>query len=411
MTTLHAVKGPASAVVPWLAATWAGGDAALVLPTDAPPARIDALLTRLRPATLTDLSDHDAPSRPVALAAMPVPPGAIRELPDPMPTAAEVRLVVATSGSTGEPKGVELTSAALESATRSSLTRLGALAGERWGLALPLHHVAGIAVVRRAWALRTEPVLVPSRAALATAEAEHLALVPTQLARALDDGVDLARFRSILLGGARPPQTLLARAREAGARVVVSYGMTETAGGCVYDGLPLDGVEVEVGADGRIRLGGPMLFHAYRGAPQATEQAFEGSRFLTGDLGRWRDGRLEVLGRADEVAISGGENVALPAVEEALRTHPAVADAAASAQADPDWGEVVVAVVVPRDPDAAPTLEQLRAHVRAELPVSHAPRSLRLVDALPRDALGKLARTELDRLVDGADPATDHRSA
>lgn len=411
MTTLHAVRGPASAVVPWLAATWAAGDAALVLPADAPPARVDALLTRLRPATVTDLTGHQEPTRPVALATTPVPPGTVSELPDPQPTAAEVRLVVATSGSTGEPKGVELTAAALEAATRSSLARLGAVPGERWALALPLHHVAGIAVVRRAWALGTDPVLVPSRAALAAVAAEHVALVPTQLARALDDGVDLARFRSILLGGARPPRSLLARAREAGARVVVSYGMTETAGGCVYDGVPLDGVEVAVGADGRIRIGGPMLLQAYRGVPTATTPAFEGGRLVTGDLGRWRDGRLEVLGRADEVAVSGGENVALPAVDEALRTHPSVADAAASTQLDPEWGEVVVAVVVPRDPDTAPTLDELRAHVRAELPASHAPRALKLVDALPRDALGKLARAELAQLAGGVDPAGGHRSA
>ena len=388
MTHLHAVLGPPEPVTRWLAATWEDGDAALVLPEDAPTQdRVD-VLNRLRPATLTEL-DPDGPAR-------------VQGLADPRATADDVALVVATSGSTGTPKGVELTEAALTSATDASLARLGAQDGERWALALPLHHVAGIAVVRRAWTLGDDPVPALQRDRLATVDADHVALVPTQLARALDDRVDLARFRTILLGGGPAPPDLLDRARAAGATVVVSYGMTETAGGCVYDGHPLDGVDVEVDSDDRIRLRGPMLFRGYRGDPGATAAAFDGDWFVTGDRGRWHDGRLEVLGRADEVVVSGGENIPVAPVVSALRSHPTVADAAATGRPDPTWGQALVAVVVPVDPRHPPDLVELRAHVRQQLPAHHAPRGLAIVDRLPRDHLGKLRKDALDRLVSAA---------
>lgn len=402
MTSLHAVHGPAAAVVPWLRATWEAGHAALVLPWNAPTAHIRELLARLRPDTLTSFPTSPPPAEPVRLSAAAPSPETVVDLPDPLPTAGDVRLVVATSGSTGEPKGVELTASALEASTRASLERLGATVGQRWALTLPLHHVAGVAVVRRAWALDSEPVLVPSRDALAMVDAEHVALVPTQLERALDDGVDLARFATILLGGAAAADRLLARAHEAGARVVVSYGMSETVGGCVYDGAPLDDVDVEVAADGRICIAGPVRFRAYRGDPAATAAALDGDWLVTGDLGRWRHGRLEVLGRADEVAVSGGENVALPAVASVVRGHPAVADAAVTTRPDREWGESVVAIVVVRDGRTAPTVAELGEHVAAQLPASHRPRALAVVDALPRDELGKVPRATLDALAANA---------
>ncbi len=384
MTRLHAVLGPPDQVIRWLEATWAVGDAALVLAEDGPPQARTDVLDRLRPTTLTELAP-DQPARE-------------RHLPDPRPIADDIRLVVATSGSTGAPKGVELTEPALAAATDASLARLGAQAGERWALALPLHHVAGIAVVRRAWALDTDPVPALQRDQLATVDAEHVALVPTQLARALDDRVDLARFRTILLGGGAASADLLARARSAGATVVVSYGMTETAGGCVYDGHPLDGVDVEVGADELIRVRGPMLFRSYRDDPGATAAAFDGDRFITGDRGRWHDGRLQILGRADEVVVSGGENIPLAPVVAALRSHPGVTDAAATGRPDPTWGQALVAVVVPADPQHPPDLGALRAHVRQRLPSHHAPRYLAIVARLPRDHLGKLGKDAVDGL-------------
>jgi o-succinylbenzoate---CoA ligase len=385
MTALRAFRVPADRGGSWVRDAWDGGDAALLLPYDAPDATVARTLRRLRPDSLTTVDAHGRDHT--------------ERLPDPLPTDPRVALVVATSGSTGEPKGVELGHDALAAATRASLERLEARHGERWALALPTHHVAGLAVNLRSWALGTEPVTAFTREALAEAAADHVSLVPTQLARALESGVDLSGFRTVLLGGAAAPPTLLASARAAGVEAVVSYGMSETGGGCVYDGRPLDGVEVAVGADGRIRLRGAMRFLGYRGDARATDAAItRDGWFVTEDLGRWRDGRLEVLGRADEVVVSGGENVPLPAVTAVLRTHPDVADAVVTARPDPEWGQELVALIVPRDPERAPTLAALREHVGQQLPASHAPRALAVVGQLPRDPLGKLTRTAVDRL-------------
>jgi o-succinylbenzoate---CoA ligase len=354
---------------------WAAGHAALPLPVDGPDAEVERITAAIGPGS------------------RPVPEG--------------TALVVATSGSTGEPKGVVLGHDALRASTEASLARLGCVTGDRWLLALPVHHVAGIQVLARARALGT-PAVLPAGGdvgAVAAAEADHVSLVPTQLARLLDAGADLVRFRSILLGGARPDAALLGRAVLAGARVVVSYGMTETCGGCVYDGVPLEGVEVDVEgsgpAGGRVRLRGPVLCSGYRTA-DTDRPAVDGDRwFRTGDLGRLVEGRLEVLGRSDDVVISGGENVPAAAVAARLREHPGVADAAVTGRPDPEWGEAVVAVVVPRDPARPPALDELREHVRALQPPSFAPRHLVIVDALPRDGMGKVPRAALRRLAAG----------
>jgi o-succinylbenzoate---CoA ligase len=355
-----------------LAEVWAAGDAVLPLAVDAPDAEVDRIRAALRPD------------------ARPVPAG--------------TALVVATSGSTGSPKGVLLSHQALRASTEASLARLGCVPGDRWLLALPVHHVAGLQVIARARALGTEPVIAPHAdlAAVADAEADHVALVPTQLSRLLDAGADLARFRTILLGGARPDAPLLGRAVMAGARVVVSYGMTETCGGCVYDGVPLDGVELDVDgsgpAGGRIHLRGPMLCSGYRTADTDEAAVGRDGWFTTGDVGRVVDGRLEVLGRADDVVISGGENVPAAAVAARLREHPDVADAAVTGRTDAEWGQIVVAVVVATDPRRAPALADLRTHVRATHPPAYAPRRLVVVDALPRDGMGKVPRAALQDL-------------
>jgi o-succinylbenzoate---CoA ligase len=365
---------------------WDAGDALLPLDPAAPRAVVAGLLATLRPDRVVTVDD---------------PAG--RRLDDPLPTADGTALVVATSGSTGARKGVELTASALQASTSASLARLGARDGEVWRVPLPLHHVAGLTALRRGWALGTDPdVVVPGDLdTLVAPGADHVAVVPTQLHRwlARDGG---AGPRRVLLGGAAADCDLLHRAAEAGITVVTSYGMTETCGGCVYDGRPLDGVEVAVRDDGRIRLRGAVRFAGYRGDPAATAGAVDGAGwFTTGDLGAWSDdGRLVILGRADDVVVSGGENVPLPAVVAALRTHPAVADAAAVGVPDPEWGEVVHAVVVPRDPVEPPHLVDLRAHVRDVLPASHAPRGVTFAAALPRDGLGKVTRAALRAAID-----------
>jgi o-succinylbenzoate---CoA ligase len=368
--------------------TWDAGDALLPLDPAAPRAEVDALLSALRPDRLVTLDDPEG-----------------RRLDAPLPTADGTTLVVATSGSTGARKGVELTAAALAASTSASLARLGAVDGEVWRVPLPLHHVAGLTALRRGWALGTVPdVVTPGDLdALIAPGADHVAVVPTQLHRwlARDGG---AGPRRVLLGGAAADPDLLHRAAEAGLVVTTSYGMTETCGGCVYDGRPLDGVEVAVGEDGRIRLRGAVRFAGYRGDPAATAAVTDDAGwFTTGDLGRLgADGRLTVLGRGDDVVVSGGENVPLPAVVAALRSHPDVADAAAVGVPDPEWGEVVHAVVVLRAGVGTLHLDVLRAHVRADHPAAYAPRGLTVVGALPRDGLGKVTRAALRAAIDAA---------
>ncbi|MCK2219296.1 AMP-binding protein [Actinomadura sp. ATCC 31491] len=309
----------------------------------------------------------------------------------------DVAVVIATSGSTGAPKGVMLSATALRASAASSLRRLEASKGERWLCCLPVAHVSGLQVLVRALLSGSEPIIHAGFDARAVLEsgAQHVSLVPTQLHRLVELETDLSVFRTILLGGAAPRPGLVERARDLGARVVMSYGSSETSGGCVYDGQPLYNVDLKIGADGLIRIAGPVLFSGYRSGEPAP---FDGGWFVTSDLGELAGGRLRVLGRADDVINTGGEKVVAAAVAAVLGTHPEVADVAVIGVPDQEWGERVTAVVVPADPNTPPTLEQLRAYSRDRLPPHAAPRELRLVAALPLLPNGK---TDLVRLKAG----------
>jgi o-succinylbenzoate---CoA ligase len=305
-------------------------------------------------------------------------------------------LVIVTSGSTGEPKAAELSGAALAASARATLARVSARPGDRWLCCLPTGHIAGLQVLIRSLLGGTAPlVCAPSDtaaigAAAAGAQCAHVSLVPTQLRRLLDSGAGLSGPRTILLGGAAAPAGLVAQARAAGARVVTTYGMTETCGGCVYDGVPLDGVRAEPGPDGRIRIAGPVLFSGYRLRPDLTAAAFDGRWFVTSDLGLLgADGRLTVRGRADDVITTGGEKVVAAEVAAVVETHPAVREAAVFAVADRDWGERVTAVVVPADPARPPAAADVRAHVRERLPAYAAPREVIIAADIPLLPSGK----------------------
>ncbi|MEV0401446.1 AMP-binding protein [Actinoallomurus sp. NPDC050550] len=313
--------------------------------------------------------------------------------------AGDTAVLIATSGSTGAPKVVELSAAALRHSATATLSRVAARPGERWLCCLPPSHIAGVQVLVRSLVAGTDPVIHPRFDAerVARSGAAHLSVVPTQLRRLLDADVDLGGFRSILLGGAAAPPGLVETARARGAGVFTTYGMSETCGGCVYDGVPLDGVSVDIGADGRIRLAGPVLFTGYRLRPDLTAAVRDGAWFVTQDLGALEDGRLRVRGRADDVIITGGEKVVAGEVSAVLARHHAVRDVAVVGRADPEWGERVTAVVVPGDDP--PGLEELRAWVRAELPAYAAPRQLELVEELPLLPSGK---PDLERLRRGA---------
>ena len=289
-------------------------------------------------------------------------------------------VVIATSGTTGEPKGVVLTHAALEAAARATSERLGVdPARDRWLACIPLAHAGGLGVVVRALVTGT-PCIFRDEFEAATG-ATLVSLVPTHLRR-----FDVSEFRVVLLGGQAPPDELP-------RNVVTTYGMTETGGGLVYDGVPLGGVDVHVRPDGGIAVRGPMLLRAYR---DGTDPKDAEGWLDTGDLGELgSDGRLTVFGRAGDMIVTGGEKVWPAAVEHALLEREDVVDVAVAGRPDPEWGQRVVAFVVPAAAAAPPSLEALRATIKEVLPAYMAPRELVLVDAIPRTALGKVRRGRL----------------
>ena len=290
-------------------------------------------------------------------------------------------LVIATSGATGIPKGVVLTHEAVRASALATSARLEITGNDTWLACLPLAHIGGLAVITRALQLSV-PLVVHDgfdaervRAA-ARDGATAVSLVATALQR-----IDPALFRVVVLGGSRPPA-------ERPSNVHATYGMTETGSGVVYDGVALDGVEVAFTPSDEILLRCPMLLRSYR---DGTTPVDTDGWLHTGDLGRLlADGRLQVEGRADDLIITGGENVWPEVVEQAIASHAAVRDVAIVGVADSEWGQRVVAWVVPHtDP---PTLADLRAHVVEELPSFCLPKELHIVEALPRTSLGKLQR-------------------
>lgn len=393
MTTrpLHAVLLPpadaAGRMLEALSAALDGtGPAILPLDPDLPRPRLAALLDAFAPSVIESL---EGPERNASAPSGGHPAGGV---------AADTALVIATSGSTGEPKGTELSAAALLASARASLRRIGASDGERWLCCLPVFHIAGIQVLVRSLLAGADPVVVSrlEPGTLAASGCAHVAVVPTQLRRLVEAGDDLTAAATILLGGAAPGAGLVDAARAAGAHIVTTYGMSETSGGCVYDGVPLDDVSVEIGADGRIRIAGPVLFSGYRLRPDLFAAARDGRWFVTSDLGAFGpSGELLVRGRADDVINTGGEKVVAAEVEAALGTCAGVREAAVLGRPDPEWGEVVTAVVVPADPAAPPLLADIRAHVRARLPGYAAPAALVLVAEIPMLPSGKPDRAAL----------------
>jgi O-succinylbenzoic acid--CoA ligase len=306
----------------------------------------------------------------------------------------DTAVIITTSGSTGEPKGVELSAAALSHSARATLARLGARPGERWLLCLPPSHVAGLQVLVRSLISGTERKVAPAATAdaLAASGCAHVSVVPTQLVRLLDEpggAAALAGFSSVLVGGAAAGAAVLDRARAAGVNAVTTYGMSETCGGCVYDGVPLDGVRVRSDDEGRLRISGPVLLNRYFGRPDLTAAALADGEFVTSDLGRVDGGRVVVRGRADDVINTGGHKVIPGEVAAALASCPGVREVVVVGRPDPEWGERVTAVVVPADPSDPPGLELLRIHVRGALPRYASPSEVVLTEAIPVLPSGK----------------------
>lgn len=353
---------------------WDDGDVAFPVEQRLPAAARDRLLATIRPDTVVDAQNE----RGVSYMYDDDEPVCVPQAP---PLEDGDALVMATSGSTGTPKGVVLTHDAVAASATASTERLGRAGDDHWLACLPLSHIGGLAVVTRALTLGTT-LTVHDRfdaAAVAASGATLVSLVKTVLAR-----VDVSAFRVVVVGGAPAPH-------HRAPNVVATYGLTETGSGIVYDGRPLGGVDLRIDDDGEVHVRGPMLLRAYR---DGTDPKVDGW-LPTGDQGRWNDdGSLHVLGRRGDMIVTGGENVWPEPVEALLHTHPLVADVAVAGVPDAEWGQAVAAFVVPAGP-TPPTLDALRALVKATLPAYCAPRQLELLTAIPRTSLGKPKRSAL----------------
>lgn len=346
---------------------WDAGDAVLPVDLRLPDAAQESLIERMGASVVVDST-----GRQRRRGGWPMEPGDA--------------LVMATSGSTGEPKGAVLTHSAIEANAMATSSALAVdPSTDRWLACLPLAHVGGLAVVVRAL-LTDTPVDVHDGFDAAAVEgaarqgATLTSLVPTALAR-----IDPSAFRVILLGGSAMPA-------QRPANTVATYGMTETFSGVVYEGWPLDGVETRI-ADDEVQLRCPMLLRCYR---DGTDPRTDDGWFPTGDAGALSDeGRLSVFGRVDDMITSGAEKVWPVAVERILTALPGIADVAVVGRPHPEWGQAVTAVVVPTDHAQPPQLEALRDAVKEHLPAYCAPRQLELVSELPQTPLGKTQRWKL----------------
>ncbi len=395
------------------------GAAHLVCEADTETAAVDATggadAEPLRPVSLGDqVSVEDGYVTPIRTHESAAIPEADRQ-PD------ELMLLVFTSGTTGPAKAVRLTARNVRASAVASAFRLGVDPGDRWLCPLPIHHMGGLAPVLRSALYGTTVVIQAGFDAERTGRAtrEHgatgISLVPTMLRRIFETGVALSgTLRFVLLGGAAAEESLVAECEERGVPVYPTYGTTETASQIAtatpeeaFDragtvGHPLlgtdvrivdgDGTEQPAGEVGEIAVSGPTVTPGYVGGDGA---AFGAHGLRTGDRG-YRDGagRLYVVGRVDDVIVTGGENVPPGEVESILREHPGVRDAAVVGLDDPEWGERVAALVVADDPGSGDPLgsDELRGFCRERLAGFETPKTIRVADALPRTASGTVDR-------------------
>ena len=367
----------------WLdivAGTWEAGAAVFPVDHRMLAAEARALLDRARP---TVLLDGRGPRRVHGVAAEP-----------------QVALVVHTSGTDGAPKLVEFDRRAIDAAVASSALALLATPEDAWICCLPLAHAGGLLVLLRGLLLgapvRVHRAFDPAAVAAET-DAAFVSIVPTMLVRLLEHRADLSHLRAILVGGAHLSPTVRGSAERAGGHVIETYGLTESCAGVVYDGRPLPGTEMRINTEGGIELRGPTLMLGYRFDPVGTAAAFTEDGWLKpGDAGEIdAEGRLHVVGRADELINTGGENVWPDEVESALRGHPKIAEIAVGGRLDHEWGQRVVAWVVPTNTADPPTLEEIRAFASTSIARHKAPREIVVVRELPHTFSGKIRRTAL----------------
>ena len=347
-----------SAFVDRLQRAWDDGDAIFPLDQRLPASARDRVLRAVRPTVISDASGD-------------------RRL-DGEPVETDDAVVVATSGTTGDPKAAILTHSAVAASAQATSQRLGVTSSDCWFACLPPAHVGGLSVVTRALLTQTRLITTDRFTPEAYNDAADngatlVSLVATALAR-----VDASRYRTIVLGGARPPS-------DRPANCVTTYGLTESGSGVVYDGRPLDDVEIEI-RGGVVHLRAPMMCRGYR---DGTVPFDRDGWFRTGDLGAFDNGVLQVFGREGDLIVTGGENVWPEDVEAAISSMPHVLDVCVAGVADPEWGSAVHAWIVS---DTTLTLEQVRDHVKRTHPAWCAPRAIHQVAEIPRTALGKPQR-------------------
>ncbi len=369
------LSGPALADA--VMAAWDAGETILPLNPAAPAAETERLLARLRPTHLCDTNGR-------------------RTLADGVAAPAGTAAIVVTSGTTGAPKGVELTRAGMEVMGRSYTEGLDAGPRDRWLACLPLHHVASLGVLARAyvtglaWTVHDgfdiDRVATSPRAEGTT----MVSVVPTTLRRLLDAGAPMHEYRRVIVGGAPCPEALRARAESLGVVVVDAYGMTEAWGGWALDGIPIAGAEGAVAPDGEVLVRGAMVMQAYRFDAEQTAAVLQPDGWLhTGDIGEIVDGRVRVTDRKRDLVITGGVNVSPTEVENVLGHYPGLTDVCIIGVPDDEWGERIVAYVVA---DNAPSLADLRAFAREQLSAAKLPREVRVVREIPRSGSGKALR-------------------
>jgi len=343
---------------------WDAGDVVAPVNPRLPKKALDAALAAVDPTVILDA--HGRHSR----SGRPGDPGDA--------------LIVNTSGTSGRPRAVVLSHDAVAASATSTSSALGVRPDDRWLACLPFTHVGGLGVVTRALLTGTQLDVHDGFDATAVQDAARRGATLVSLVATAARRIDPSLFRKILLGGSaipadRPPNS------------VATYGMTETGGGVVYDGVPLEGVEIRA-IDGELQIRGAMLMRGYRDGTGAIDSD---GWYHTGDAGRVVDGVVSVDGRIDEVIVTGGEKVWPHPVEELLRRDPLVSEVAVVGRPDVEWGQTVTAIVVASDPSNPPHLDHLRSRVKADLPAWCAPRRIELVDSLPRTPLGKVRRSSL----------------
>lgn len=366
MARLIALDMPASKTfVDLVQRAWSNGDAVLPIDQRLPLAAKKMLLDTMAPSEIIDASF------------------AVSSLPNGRPMQDGDALVIASSGSTGAPKGIIHTHSSILAGAQASATRLQLSSSDHWLVCIPVSHVGGFSVISRALHTGAALTLLPAFDVAAVEQALRNGVTHTSLVATLLSRIDTSLFRTILLGGSSAPDNLP-------SNVVTTYGMTETGGGVVYNGQPLDNVEIRI-VDGEIYLRCPMLMRAYRDDQTIS---IEDGWYPTGDMGELDvSGKLSVHGRQSDMIITGGENVWPSTVERSLLSHPKIAQVVVRGMPDTTWGQRIVAYVVldgSAQTSEAKLLSDLREHVKQSLPAFCAPQQIVVLAEIPRTSLGKV---------------------